>query len=124
MSTPSLTERYRGCLLGLACGDALGGAVEFRTRDDLARAFPDGVRAILGGGPHGLEIGEVTDDTAMALAIARACTPEGIDIEAVAANFLSWYRSRPKDIGIATRQAFAFLDQGLPWHEAGERLNR
>jgi ADP-ribosyl-[dinitrogen reductase] hydrolase len=124
VSDISLESRYVGCLIGLACGDALGGAVEFRTRQSIASAFPHGVRDILGGGPHGLAIGEVTDDTAMALAIARACTPAGIDIERVAANFLAWYRSDPKDIGIATRAALQYLAQGLPWHEAGERLNR
>jgi ADP-ribosyl-[dinitrogen reductase] hydrolase len=124
VTSVSVESRYLGCLIGLACGDALGGAVEFRSRESIGSEFPDGVRDILGGGPHNLEIGEVTDDTAMALAIARACTPEGIDVEAVADNFLAWYRSNPKDIGIATRAALAYLDQGLPWHEAGERLNR
>lgn len=117
-------SRYLGCLIGLACGDALGGSVEFRNRADIAREFPDGVRDILGGGPHSLEIGEVTDDTAMALGIARACTATGIDLDAVAANFLAWYRSRPKDIGISTRAALAYLDSGLAWDEAGERLQR
>jgi ADP-ribosyl-[dinitrogen reductase] hydrolase len=124
MTNPSLESRYLGCFLGLACADALGGSVEFRNRADIAREFPNGVREILGGGPHSLEIGEVTDDTSMALAIARACTPGGIDIEAVAANFLAWYRSHPKDIGISTRAALAYLDAGLAWDEAGERLQR
>ena len=100
-----LQDRAVGCLLGLACGDALGGAVEFRDRADLDRSFPDGVRDITGGGPHRLETGEYTDDTGMALAIARACTAGGIDLDAVAANFVTWYRSGPKDIGIATTQA-------------------
>jgi ADP-ribosyl-[dinitrogen reductase] hydrolase len=124
MTSVSLESRYLGCLIGLACGDALGGSVEFRSRESIAREFPDGVRDILGGGPHNLEVGETTDDTAMALAIARACTAEGIDIETVAANFLTWYRSNPKDIGIATRAALAYLAQNLNWNEAGERLNR
>lgn len=119
-----LQDRAVGCLLGLACGDALGGAVEFRTREDLDRSFPDGVRDITGGGPHRLETGEYTDDTGMALAIARACTADGIDLDAVAANFVTWYRSGPKDIGIATTQALELIAQGVPWQEAGERLQR
>lgn len=100
------------------------GAVEFRDRTELDRSFPDGVRDITGGGPHRLEPGEYTDDTEMALAIARACTGDGIDLDAVAANFVAWYQSGPKDIGIATSQALELIAQGVPWQEAGERLQR
>lgn len=126
MSANSITLESRavGCLVGLGCGDALGGAVEFCSRDELDCSFPDGVRTITGGGPHRLEPGEETDDTQMAMAIARACTAEGIDLEKVASNFLAWYRSGPKDIGNATRQALALMDGGISWREAGERLQR
>ena len=124
MSTPDLAHRAEGCLLGLACGDALGGAVEFRTREEVARLFPGGVREITGGGPHKLELGEITDDTHMAIAIAHACDAGGIDLNRVAANFLAWYRGGPKDIGNATRQALRLLDTGVPWSEAAERLQR
>ncbi len=119
-----LQDRAAGCLLGLACGDALGGAVEFRGRDDLDRSFPHGIQDILGGGPHGLDKGEYTDDTEMALAIARGCNEDGIDLDQVAANFVEWYRSGPKDIGIATSRALSMIDHGVPWQEAGERLQR
>lgn len=118
----SLRQRYEGTLLGLAAADALGGAVEFMPRTAIARAHPDGVREITGGGPHGLRPGEVTDDTAMALAIARACTSAGIDLDQVAANFLEWYRSDPKDIGITTSRALGKLDAGVPWREVGDRM--
>lgn len=123
-SPVTLESRAVGCLIGLGCGDALAGAVEFRDRDDLDRSFPDGVREITGGGPHHLAPGEETDDTQMAIAIARGCTAEGIDLDMVAANFLAWYRSDPKDIGNATRQALVLMEQGIPRGEAGERLQR
>ena len=115
-------ERAEGCLLGLACGDALGGAVEFTDRASLDRRFPHGIREIMGGGPHRLAIGEYTDDTSMALAIARACTADGIDLDEVARNFVAWYRSGPKDIGIATANALRLIADGVPWQQAGERL--
>lgn len=126
MSEVSVTRESRavGCLVGLGCGDALGGVVEFRPQHDLDRSFPEGVREITGGGPHRLEPGEVTDDTQMALAIARACTAGGIDLDMVAANFVEWYRGGPKDIGIATSNALALISRGTPWREAGERLQR
>ncbi len=118
----TMRSRYRGTLLGLAAGDALGGAVEFSPRAALARDYPNGVREIMGGGPHDLRVGEVTDDTAMALAIARACSPRGIDLDQVVENFVAWYRSEPKDIGITTSRALAKLAAGVPWTEVGVRM--
>ena len=60
-------ERYRGCLLGLACGDAVGTTVEFRPRGSFAP-----VTGMHGGGPFGLIAGEWTDDTSMALCLAAS----------------------------------------------------
>src|SRR5262245_27452407 len=54
--------RYRGCLLGLACGDAVGTIVEFSERG----SFPP-VTDMVGGGPFHLPAGAWTDDTSMAL---------------------------------------------------------
>jgi len=60
-------ERYRGCLLSLACGDAVGTTVEFRARGTFAP-----VTGMQGGGPFGLIPGEWTDDTSMALCLAAS----------------------------------------------------
>lgn len=60
-------DRYRGCLLGLACGDAVGTSVEFMPRG----TFPP-VTDMLGGGPFDLKPGEWTDDTSMALCLATS----------------------------------------------------
>ena len=35
MSEPRTRDRFRGCLLGLAAGDALGTTLEFRTPGGL-----------------------------------------------------------------------------------------
>lgn len=61
------TDRYRGCLLGLACGDAVGTAVEFKTRGTF-----NPVVDMDGGGPFNLQAGEWTDDTSMALCLAHS----------------------------------------------------
>ncbi|RQO53154.1 ADP-ribosylglycohydrolase [Variovorax sp. KBW07] len=61
------TDRYRGCLLGLACGDAVGTTVEFRSRGSFAP-----VTGMQGGGPFELNPGEWTDDTSMALCLAAS----------------------------------------------------
>jgi ADP-ribosyl-[dinitrogen reductase] hydrolase len=66
MSIPDL-ERFTGCPFGLAAGDALGAAVEFRSPG----SFPP-VRDMSGGGPFGLQPGQWTDDTSMALCLAES----------------------------------------------------
>ncbi|WP_255453584.1 cyclin-dependent kinase inhibitor 3 family protein [Novosphingobium sp. Gsoil 351] len=58
-------DRARGALLGLAVGDAIGTTLEFTCRDSYAP-----LTDMVGGGPFGLEPGQWTDDTAMALALA------------------------------------------------------
>jgi ADP-ribosyl-[dinitrogen reductase] hydrolase len=65
-------DRFRGCLLGLACGDAVGTTVEFARRGSFAS-----VSDMVGGGPFGLRAGEWTDDTSMALCLATSLTELG-----------------------------------------------
>ena len=60
-------ERYRGSLLGLAVGDALGTTLEFKRPGSFSP-----IDDIVGGGPFGLKPGEWTDDTSMALCLAES----------------------------------------------------
>lgn len=117
-----ILSRAAGCLLGLACGDALGGPVEFEERDTIAARYPGGLREFVGGGWLRLAPGEITDDTQMTLAVARSLTADGLDMGRLTAEFLAWYRSNPKDIGNTTRAALALLDAGVAPDEAGERV--
>jgi ADP-ribosyl-[dinitrogen reductase] hydrolase len=59
--------RFRGCLLGLACGDSVGTTVEFKARGSFKPVTDMG-----GGGPFRLNAGEWTDDTSMALCLAES----------------------------------------------------
>ncbi len=117
--TISKADRYTGVLLGLACGDALGGPVEFRTRQEIAAEFPDGVREFIGGGWLNLEPGEVTDDTQQTLFLAEALTEMGLDLDRLAAGLTAWYHSEPKDIGDTTRIALEALAAGTSPLESG-----
>ena len=67
-----LHDRHRGALLGLACGDAVGTAVEFSPRGSF-----EPISDMIGGGPFGLLPGEWTDDTSMALCIGRSLLEMG-----------------------------------------------
>ncbi len=58
-------DRFRGALLGLAVGDALGTATEGQARGSF-----EPLRGIAGGGPFRLAAGEWTDHTAMAWCLA------------------------------------------------------
>jgi len=65
-------DRFRGCLLGLATGDAVGTTLEFTARDSV---LP--IEDLVGGGPFNLEPGEWTDDTSMALCLATSLVERG-----------------------------------------------
>ena len=100
-------DRQRGTLIGLAVGDALGAPVEFQPPD----SFPP-VTGYNYGGPHGLEPGEWTDDTSLALALADSIAQAGWDLNDQARRYLAWYHQgqysvngRCFDIGITTRGA-------------------
>ena len=62
-----LLNRFRGCLVGLALGDAIGTTVEFKERGSFAP-----VTDMVGGGPFNLKAGQWTDDTSMALCLAKS----------------------------------------------------
>src|SRR5690348_6812565 len=71
--TDATLDRSIGAFLGLAIGDALGAPVEGRSRDSYP-CLRDYTPSVV----HGLEAGEWTDDTAMALCLAQsllACRP-------------------------------------------------
>jgi ADP-ribosylglycohydrolase len=101
-------DRARGCLLGLAVGDALGTSVEFAPPG----TFPP-VTDIVGGGPFNLEPGQWTDDTAMALCLAASLIEkQGFDPVDQLERYVRWWREgymscngRCFDIGKTIRAA-------------------
>ena len=102
-----MRNRCRGTLIGLAVGDALGAAVEFRSPGSFAP-----VTGYRGGGPHGLNAGEWTDDTSMALALADSIATAGWNLNDQADRYVEWWKTgkysvngRCFDIGITTRSA-------------------
>lgn len=65
-------NRFRGCLLGLAVGDAVGTTVEFKPRGTFSPVID-----MTGGGPFHLKAGQWTDDTSMALCLATSLITKG-----------------------------------------------
>lgn len=120
----ALESRGRGCLLALACGDALGGPLEFMGAGDIKRTHGR-VIDFISGGWLSLRPGETTDDTAMALDLARSLVEMGrVEPGDVARRWVAWLETDPKDIGNTTREALIYLRDGTPWDEAGELVDQ
>lgn len=96
-------DRARGVLVGTAAGDALGAPLEFGP----VVPYPASVEMKAG---RGWKAGEWTDDTSMAIVIARAIAEYGglgeAAMDAVASGFHTWAATAP-DVGIQTRHVLA-----------------
>jgi ADP-ribosyl-[dinitrogen reductase] hydrolase len=111
---PSLAERYRGALLGLACGDAVGTTVEFKPRGSF-QPLTD----MVGGGPFHLKPGQWTDDTSMALCLAESLlNKNGFNAADQMGRYLNWWQwgylsstGECFDIGMTVSQALAQYQQ-------------
>jgi ADP-ribosyl-[dinitrogen reductase] hydrolase len=116
--TITLVDRYRGSLLGLACGDAVGTTVEFCTRDTFKP-----VTDMVGGGPFSLKAGLWTDDTSMALCLAESLLNTGFDARDQMGRYLNWWQwgylsstGQCFDIGMTVRDALVrFQQAGEPF---------
>jgi ADP-ribosyl-[dinitrogen reductase] hydrolase len=107
-------DRYRGCLLGLAAGDALGTTLEFAPPGSF-----EPIDDIVGGGPFHLRPGEWTDDTSMALCLAESLVEcGGFDPVDHLTRYVGWWREghlssngRCFDIGNTVRSALQRFEQ-------------
>ncbi len=107
-------DRFAGCLLGLATGDAVGTTVEFQARGSF---LP--MTDMIGGGPFHLPAGAWTDDTSMAICLAEslvACRRN--DPLDQMRRYTAWYRKgensstgRCFDIGFTTRDALHHFER-------------
>ena len=81
-----MKDQYRGSLVGLAVGDALGTTGEFKRPGTY-----EPVTDITGGGPFGLAPGEWTDDTSMALCLAASLVEQqGFDPNDQMQRYVRW----------------------------------
>ena len=101
-------SRAQGCLLGQAIGDSLGSLLEFDSAAHIARAHPQGVRELADGGTWNTIAGQPTDDTEMALALARSMLAAGrYEAKAAFAAYRAWLGSMPFDVGTTVGAALA-----------------
>jgi ADP-ribosyl-[dinitrogen reductase] hydrolase len=107
-------KRYVGSLLGLAVGDALGTTLEFAAPGTFAP-----ISEMVGGGPFNLKPGQWTDDTSLALCLAKSLIEKkGFDAIDQLERYLRWYREgymsstgKCFDIGTTTLRALLLYEK-------------
>ena len=131
----NLRSRFRGAMLGLAVGDAVGTTLEFRSPGSFAK-----IHDMVGGGPFHLAVGEWTDDTSMALCLAESLVEKrGFDPIDQLERYTRWAKhghlssnGRVFDIGNTVRSALAkfaetrepFCGSSDPWSAGNGSLMR
>ncbi len=116
------SDRDRGVLLGLACGDALGRPVEFRSASAIKTEHGQ-LDEMVGHGTWNQPAGTITDDTKQALCIARSLAEHRtFDPADIAERFVAWYDTDPFDIGGMTARSLRRLKRGDAWDEAGQHV--
>ena len=131
----NLQSKFRGALVGLAVGDAVGTTLEFRSPGSF-----ENIDDMVGGGPFNLAVGEWTDDTSMALCLAESLIERrGFDLVDQLERYTRWARhghlssnGRVFDIGNTVRAALAkfarthepFCGSTDPWSAGNGSLMR
>lgn len=110
-----ITDRFKGCIIGGAIGDAWGSAWEF---DDLK---DDKTTWYWGKRPEPDRSWKLTDDTQLTLATCEILgMHRKIEPAVLAAHFLLYYKQgRLSGLGASTLKALKDLEAGIPWQYAG-----
>lgn len=118
-SSITLRDRFQGCLLGLATGDAIGTTLEFADRGSFSP-----IKEMIGGGPFNLEVGQWTDDTSMALCLAHSLiSNNGFDAGDQMNRYCNWWQwgymsstGECFDIGVTVSRALKrYLNSNEPY---------
>ncbi|SFH17469.1 ADP-ribosyl-[dinitrogen reductase] hydrolase [Desulfotomaculum arcticum] len=113
-----MNDYIQGSFWGAAVGDALGGALENMSGEEIYNRYGT-VTEILGGGWLDLHPGEYTDDTQMIIMVAEGILANPVyPIEEIGRRFLRWYYSNPRDIGTTTKRSFENYLRCGSWQEA------
>ncbi len=124
-----MLDRFRGCLLGAAAGDALGMPTEGYTAYEIRSLFGqvrDMMPAPAGHFHTGLLAGQITDDTEETLMLAESLIEaSGFSAARFADKLIAWGTTWTMDerldrgVGFATRSAVESMIAGTPWQESG-----
>jgi ADP-ribosyl-[dinitrogen reductase] hydrolase len=120
-SSADLRDRFRGALLGLAVGEAMGAPAEFLSADQVVERYGY-IAEMIGGGCHDVAPGQATDATDMALRLAQSLADRGdYDPEDVMRRYHEWFEGRPRDVSLTVRTVLLSYRAGTPWDLASRR---
>lgn len=103
MQPNQMLTRAQGCLMGQLAGDALGSLVEFQSAETIQLAHPLGIRKMVRGGTWDTLAGQPTDDSELALLLARMLVKEGTyRADRAFEAYCFWLSSNPFDCGATT----------------------
>jgi ADP-ribosyl-[dinitrogen reductase] hydrolase len=110
VDSPRRLSRAQGTLLGQVIGDSLGSRVEQKPAAEIEKLFPGGLRELGDGGVYHTMAGQPTDDSEMALTLARSIVREKkFAAEKVLDAYRAWLTSRPVDCGVTTERGLLGL---------------
>jgi ADP-ribosylglycohydrolase/fructose-1,6-bisphosphatase/inositol monophosphatase family enzyme len=102
--------RAQGVLLGQVIGDSLGSLVEGKPAVEVAQLYPGGLCELADGGVYKTLAGQPTDDSEMALTLARMLARERkYDAAKMLDAYRAWLTSRPVDVGVTTERGLLGL---------------
>jgi poly(ADP-ribose) glycohydrolase ARH3 len=114
---PTLKDRFEGCLLGLAIGDALGAKFEAQSAEAIRARFPSTEKLIA----YPTEEIWYTDDTQMAIGVGEALVERGEIVEehlcrAFVANYLP-----SRGYGRGARAVLDAMEDGRDYRQVAEQ---
>ena len=121
LTAATLRDRFRGALLGLAAGEALGAPVEFLTADQIVEKHGL-ITDMIGGGIYDVAPGEATDATDMMLCLAESLAESGgFDPEDIIDRYSRWFEGSPHHVSLTVRAALISYRAGTHWDLASRR---
>lgn len=119
-SKQQIINRYKGCVVGEAVGDALGRPAELLSPDEIRKKYGVLKEMFKGGIPPNRYKGQTTDDTDTTLCIIDSLIDNNRYVpKDIARRFLLWYKSNPPDIGGTTKLSLSRLARGESWQNSG-----
>src|SRR4051812_24027151 len=118
MHQRTVIDRFRGCLLGQAIGDALGGRFEAQSAEGIRSRFPTATALI----EYPQDEIWYTDDTQMAIGIAETLIAGGEIVEEhLCAAFVANYVPS-RGYGRGARAVLDAMEDGKDYREVASRF--
>jgi len=117
LSATVLKDRFEGCLVGLAVGDALGGKFEAQSADAIRARFPTAEQLI--GYPQ--EEIWYTDDTQMAIGVGEALVERGEIVEEILCRAFVANYVPSRGYGRGARAVLDAMEEGRDYRQVAEQ---